>query len=145
MFNFVQKIVNVKIKKYIPKFLKILLQKTKFLFLSNFAFIQWYQVSKKNVIKLELGSGVKKWKNGFTTVDINGANISWDLKNGIPLKDNSVDLIYSSHLLEHIPFKELILFLKDCKRVLKKMESFQFVYLMLEIILMLISKGGHLK
>lgn len=84
-------------------------------------------------------------KNGFTTVDINGANISWDLKNGIPLKDNSVDLIYSSHLLEHIPFKELILFLKDCKRVLKKMESFQFVYLMLEIILMLISKGGHLK
>ena len=120
MFNFVQKIVNVKIKKYIPKFLKILLQKTKFLFLSNFAFIQWYQVSKKNVIKLELGSGVKKGKNGFTTVDINGANISWDLKNGIPLKDNSVDLIYSSHLLEHIPFKELILFLKDCKRVLKK-------------------------
>ena len=145
MFNFVQKIVNVKIKKYIPKFLKILLQKTKFLFLSNFAFIQWYQVSKKNVIKLELGTGVKKGKNGFTTVDINGANISWDLKNGIPLKDNSVDLIYSSHLLEHIPFKELILFLKDCKRVLKKMESFQFVYLMLEIILMLISKGGHLK
>ena len=88
--------------------------------MSNFAFIQWYQVSKKNVIKLELGSGVKKGKNGFTTVDINGANISWDLKNGIPLKDNSVDLIYSSHLLEHIPFKELILFLKDCKRVLKK-------------------------
>ena len=41
------------------------------------------------------------------------------MTNGIPLKDNSVDLIYSSHLLEHIAFKELILFLKECKRILK--------------------------
>ena len=112
-------IVKTRIKKYIPKFLKIPLQKIKFLFLSRIALIQWYQLSKKDLIKLELGSGSKKGDNGFTTVDINGANISWDLTNGIPLKDNSVDLIYSSHLLEHIAFKELILFLKECKRILK--------------------------
>ena len=110
--------MKTRIKKYIPKFLKIPLQKIKFLFLSSFALIQWYQLSKKDLIKLELGSGSKKGDNGFTTVDINGANISWDLTNGIPLKDNSVDLIYSSHLLEHIAFKELILFLKECKRIL---------------------------
>lgn len=112
-------ILKINIKKYIPKFLKIPLQKIKFLILSNFALIQWYQLSNKDLIKLELGSGAKKGEHGFITVDINGANITWDLKNGIPLQDNSVDLIYSSHLLEHIPFKELILFLKECRRVLK--------------------------
>ena len=111
--------MKINIKKYIPKFLKIPLQKIKFLILSNFALIQWYQLSNKDLIKLELGSGAKKGEHGFITVDINGANITWDLKNGIPLQDNSVDLIYSSHLLEHIPFKELILFLKECRRVLK--------------------------
>ena len=112
-------ILKINIKKYIPKFLKIPLQKIKFLILSNFALIHWYQLSNKDLIKLELGSGAKKGEHGFITVDINGANITWDLKNGIPLQDNSVDLIYSSHLLEHIPFKELILFLKECRRVLK--------------------------
>ena len=116
--------MNSKVKKYVPKFLKVLFQKTKFLLLSNFAFIQWYQLRKKKLIKLELGSGVKKGINGFVTVDINGANICWDLKNGIPLQDQSVDLIYSSHLLEHIPFKELISFLQECKRVLKKNGAF---------------------
>ena len=130
--------MNLKFKKFFPKLLKIIIRKTKSLFLNiilkkfksslksifsfkrNFAFIYWYQLSKKKIIKLELGSGDKKGLNGFTTVDMGDADIKWDLKNGIPLKDNSVDLIYSSHLLEHIPFKELILFLNECRRVLKK-------------------------
>tara|TARA_B100001248_G_C27198841_1_gene370274 strand:- start:293 stop:475 length:183 start_codon:yes stop_codon:yes gene_type:complete len=51
--------LKINIKKYIPKFLKIPLQKIKFLILSNFALIQWYQVSNKDLIKLELGSGAK--------------------------------------------------------------------------------------
>lgn len=123
--------MNLKIKSFFPKLLKILIRKTKSLFLniilkklksslkSKFAFIYWYQLSKKKIIKLELGSGDKKGLDGFTTVDMGDADIKWDLRNGIPLQDNSVDLIYSSHLLEHIPFKELILFLKECRRVLK--------------------------
>ena len=78
------------------------------------AFMPYVDTADSNNLKIRNAAN-----NGFTTVDINGANISWDLKNGIPLKDNSVDLIYSSHLLEHIAFKELILFLKECKRILK--------------------------
>ena len=47
------------------------------------------------------------------------ADIHFDLRNRMPLNDNSVDRIYSSHFLEHIPFHELITFLQECKRVLK--------------------------
>jgi SAM-dependent methyltransferase len=38
---------------------------------------------------------------------------------GLPYKDNSVDKIYSSHFLEHIPKKKGIFVLKECYRVLK--------------------------
>ena len=70
-------------------------------------------------IKLELGSGPKKGINGWTCVDLSGADINWNLKKGIPLEANSADYIYSSHLLEHIPYRELIAFLEECRRVLK--------------------------
>ena len=76
-------------------------------------------MASQSEIMLELGSGPKKGKNGWTTVDLSGADVNWDLRKGIPLKNNSVARIYSSHLLEHIPYKELMGFLKECKRVLR--------------------------
>jgi predicted SAM-dependent methyltransferase len=75
-------------------------------------------------VKLELGSGTKKGTNGWTTVDIGQADISWDLRRGIPLPNDSVDRIYSSHLLEHIPYGKLLLFLRECRRVMKKSAEF---------------------
>tara|TARA_B100001059_G_scaffold77903_1_gene75675 strand:- start:17976 stop:18623 length:648 start_codon:yes stop_codon:yes gene_type:complete len=80
---------------------------------------KWFKLSKSEEIKLELGSGVKSGKNGFTTVDFFGADINYDLRNGIPLKDKTVDVIYTSHMLEHIPYNQLIKFIGECKRVLK--------------------------
>ncbi len=85
--------------------------------------VKWNNLKKSMEIKLELGSGGKKGVNGWTTVD-NGttsisADISWDLKRGIPLPDNSVYKIYSSHLLEHIPYNQLLVFLRECRRVIK--------------------------
>ena len=79
---------------------------------------QWSVLSRKKNIKLDLGTG-ERGKNGFTTVALEKGDLCWDLRRGIPLEDKSVDYIYSSHLLEHIPFRELILFLNECKRVLK--------------------------
>lgn len=38
----------------------------------------------------------------------------------IPESENSVDLIYTCHMLEHLDPKESEKFLKECKRVLKK-------------------------
>lgn len=42
-----------------------------------------------------------------------------DLANGIPLPDCSVDLLYSSHLIEHIPHDSIVDHLNECRRVLR--------------------------
>jgi predicted SAM-dependent methyltransferase len=80
---------------------------------------KWKKISRAEIVKLELGSGSKKGINGWTTVDLVGADIIYNLRNGIPLKDNSVDAIYTSHMFEHIPYKSLVVFIRECKRVLK--------------------------
>lgn len=80
---------------------------------------KWLVLRKQQHILLELGSGAKKGKNGWTTIDIWGADINHDLRKGIPLPDNSVDRIYTSHMFEHIPYKSLLNFINECFRVLK--------------------------
>lgn len=89
------------------------------LFLRTRAWFKWRELAKSSDIKLELGSGAKKGSNGFTTVDLLGADIYRDLREGIPLSANSVSAIYCSHMLEHIPYSSLLAFLEECKRVLK--------------------------
>ena len=69
-------------------------------------------------IKLNLGSGPVCGENGWTTIDQYDCDICWDLRKGIPLKDNTVESIYSSHLLEHLDYKSNIKFINECKRVL---------------------------
>ena len=111
--------IPIKVRYYILNKIPFANGLNKFLKRIN-SFVKCKKLCKKNFIKLNLGSGPKKGINGFTTVDFDGADICWDLGEGIPLKDESVDFIYSSHMLEHIAFRELIIFLKECKRVLKK-------------------------
>lgn len=43
----------------------------------------------------------------------------WDLRNGIPFDNNTFDVVYSSHFLEHIDRDSVSLVLKECYRVLK--------------------------
>ncbi len=81
---------------------------------------KWSEIQKSGCVWLELGSGPKEGTNGWTTVDLNGGDIAYDLRKGIPLPDNSVDRIYTSHMFEHIPYKNLVLFIAECYRVLKK-------------------------
>lgn len=80
---------------------------------------RWRALRKKTNVKLDLGSGARRGANGWTTVDVGGADISWDLRHGIPMPDASVDALYSSHLFEHIPYQQLIPFIQECRRVLK--------------------------
>ena len=80
---------------------------------------RWKKLLTQDTIKLNLGSGPFKGENGWTNVDLFGADINHDLKNGLPLKDNSADKIYSSHVFEHIPYKDLLDVICEIRRVLK--------------------------
>ena len=68
-------------------------------------------------MKLDIGSGGKS--PGFISVDpyCDDADVQafmWDL----PYDDNSVDMIYSSHALEHIEKRAVLPTLKEWRRVL---------------------------
>lgn len=43
-----------------------------------------------------------------------------DVTKGMPFDDGCVDLIYSSHLIEHLDYRQAEKFLKECRRVMKK-------------------------
>jgi predicted SAM-dependent methyltransferase len=85
--------------------------------------------------KYNLGCGLKIYQN-FLNVgywsqlqsdvlykDFNGTSdtvmFNHDLRYGVPAIDDSLDLVYHSHMLEHLTYKDGIEFLKECFRVLK--------------------------
>lgn len=78
--------------------------------------------SKKHLkgIKLNLGCGDKK-KEGFIGIDIedNGQDIIWNITEGLPFPDDSVEEIYSCHLLEHLDEDEIVDLFREIYRVLK--------------------------
>jgi predicted SAM-dependent methyltransferase len=64
-------------------------------------------------------SNLSEWVN----LDFNGNMediISHNLLNGIPFPDNSFDLIYHSHVLEHFSKQDGFFLMQECFRVLKK-------------------------
>lgn len=71
--------------------------------------------------KLELGSGKRTGMEDWIASDIGGGgDIQLDFTQPIPFPDNSLDIIYSSHVLEHFsyphPMRDL---LEECRRILK--------------------------
>lgn len=88
-----------------------------------------------NFKKFHLGCGIIFLKNylniGFWTnleqnklyANPNGVAdtvlLNYDLTNGIPASDNSLEVVYHSHMLEHLTNNEGIEFLRECSRVLQ--------------------------
>jgi len=60
--------------------------------------------------------------------------IACDLSKGIPLEDHSVDVVYHSHVLEHIRREHIPSFLKECHRVLNFEGTIRVVVPDLEVI-----------
>lgn len=71
-------------------------------------------------IKLELGAGENRGIEGWTYADFNeSCDLTLDLSQPFLLPDNCVQKIYSSHLLEHFEYHDLLNFLAESLRVLK--------------------------
>src|SRR5690242_7915504 len=70
---------------------------------------------------LNLGCG-QRFHSAWINVDhvpSDSSVIQHDLAQGIPFPNNSFDVVYHSHLLEHFSRPEGARFLKECSRVLK--------------------------
>ncbi len=76
--------------------------------------------SNCNILKLEIGAGRKKGTNGWITIDMNTeCDMYWNLLNPLPFPENTADVIYSSHVMEHFYYDELIALLNNCYKTLK--------------------------
>jgi len=69
-------------------------------------------------IKIHFGGGKDKLE-GFLNTDIIG-KIPINIAKKLPFSSESVDMIYSCHVIEHIYYKHFKVFLKESFRVLKK-------------------------
>jgi predicted SAM-dependent methyltransferase len=87
-------------------------------------------------ICLNLGCGStfhSDWRNLDIAPHSNGVE-KWDSKNGIPSKNQSVDFIYHSHMLEHLSEDDAKNLIKECHRVLKPQGVIRIAVPDLEII-----------
>jgi len=68
-----------------------------------------------------------------------------DLRRGLPFNDNSVDVIYHSHFLEHLYKEDAEKFLKECYRILKPGGLMRVVVPDLEVVLEMFKDGDKEK
>ena len=62
--------------------------------------------------RLNLGSG-DEYRNGWINLDIDRqwkTDLIADIEKGIPLKDESIELVFIKHVLEHIDPRRLLLY-----------------------------------
>ena len=70
---------------------------------------------------LNLGCGLCS-RPGWVNVDFHASSpdvLAYDLRLGIPFVDESFDVVYHSHVLEHFSRSQAVFFLRECFRVLK--------------------------
>src|SRR5262249_11235847 len=59
---------------------------------------------------------------GWVNLDLDplkGADIVWDVTDGLPFPDGTCAFVYSEHFLEHIPIQQGVRFLSECHRCLR--------------------------
>lgn len=68
---------------------------------------------------LEIGAGSVRRKDWLSLDYRPGSDVVWDLMNSLPFSSNKFEHIYSSHVLEHFDYKQLMFVLGELFRVLK--------------------------
>ena len=115
------------IKKFVPKVIyKTVLTALSTLYRKKLLADSKFKASKmifdrqNSQLKLEIGAGEKKGKNDWITLDLSAkCDLYWDLLLPLPFPKNSIDMIYSSHVLEHFTYEDLMRLLINCYGTLK--------------------------
>jgi len=91
-------------------------------------FISEKRISNKKLLNIGCGDNVRK---DFINLDYNwrkGQELCWDItQKPIPLKENTLEGIYTEHCLEHISLNDCRKLLKQLYRLLKKDGIFRIV------------------
>jgi len=72
-------------------------------------------------LKLHFGCGLNL-KKGWVNIDLYepGADLALDLREPLPFPDESVEIVYSEHIFEHLTYPdEVFRLLRECYRVLR--------------------------
>ncbi|MFY7789125.1 MAG: class I SAM-dependent methyltransferase [Thermoflexibacteraceae bacterium] len=80
------------------------------------------QIKKQSNLNLHIGCGKRIMPN-WVNIDIfqgQQIDLQLDFRQPLPFDDNSVTMIYSEHVLEHIFKEDALVLLKEFHRVLKK-------------------------
>ena len=97
----------------------------------------------KKPLFLNIGSGAS-YMDGFVNIEgniFNRKDMWLDIRNGLPFPDNSVDVIYACHILEHFYMSELLFVLKEFKRVTKPYGAVRILVPSLEMAVNAYTKG----
>jgi len=72
------------------------------------------------IVDIDVGCGKSKLQGyiGLDAIDY-GQDILWDVRDGLPFPDSSLDSVFSCHFLEHLTDDEALAFLHEVFRVLK--------------------------
>jgi SAM-dependent methyltransferase len=93
------------------------------------AFYRRFRAPRTGTVKVHLGPGKEKYLNGWINVDANfftaKADLLADLRNPLPFPDNSVDIFYSHHVIEHLPDSLLPFHFAEMYRCLKPGGAFR--------------------
>jgi predicted SAM-dependent methyltransferase len=72
-------------------------------------------------LMVNIGCGNEPF-TGWVNLDLDPkarADIVWDITDGLPFGNGTCSFIYSEHFVEHIPVREGVRFMKECRRVLR--------------------------
>ncbi len=76
-------------------------------------------MSKLNYLNLGCGATFHKDWTNVDFVSTGEGVMAYNLLAGVPFKDNTFEVVYHSHVLEHFPKDKAVVFIKECYRVLK--------------------------
>lgn len=82
-----------------------------------------FRAPRAGTVKVHLGPGQRNYLDGWINVDANFVTARCDvwanLIDPLPFRDNTVDVFYSHHVIEHLPDRLLVTHFREMYRCLK--------------------------